>query len=293
MAFGDGVVYGPNKDDPSPPPPPPPAAPPHTSSGSSVGGNPSGGGGSPNYGIPTTSEGQTFLQEEQAAAAARGQGNPFAGWTMPKSMGGDFWSFFQLAETFAANTGWKHLLTPQQLVAGINAGINLQDQGAIFAWMAQTTGVDTAAMPWAATGMNSTQYQQATGTLSDTVFELTGQGDWAKAGLDAGTLNKALMQGWSAQRIRDYIVSNPAASAQYGYLKFGQTGTYQAFQDYKRNNAAELSSRFGADYTDQNAIANLSDPLTAFHAQGSAFGQQTPFIAAPAAASEGFQSAIR
>lgn len=242
------------------------------------------------YGIPTSSQGAQFILEEEAAAAARGTGNPFAGWKLPKAAAGDFWQLFSQAETFAANTGWRNLLTPQQLIAAWQAGMATADQTSLFAYFARVTGVNLAKMPWAATGLNATQYAQASNNLKDSVFALTGKKDFASAGL-GGIETQALSQGWTQQHLSDYIQQHPALNKQYGWLQHGLD--YQGFQNYRIQNADTLKSRYGAHYTDQQTLANLSSPLTTFHAQGGAFGQQVPFVAADSKLPTGQASSVR
>src|SRR5580692_9575158 len=114
------------------------------------------------YGIPDTSTGAQFMLEEQAAAAARGQtaSSLWAGFTLPPSMAGDFWSVYSMAETFAANTGWKYLPTPQAIEDIIKAGQVNNPLAAFTFFAAAMTPQQRAAMPWASLGMSSTQYNQ-------------------------------------------------------------------------------------------------------------------------------------
>jgi hypothetical protein len=242
------------------------------------------------YGIPSSSQGAQFLLEEEAAGAARGTGNPFAGWKMPAAAAGDFWQLYSQAETFAANTGWRNLLTPQQLIGAWHAGMATADQTTLFAYFARVAKVDTAKMPWAATGLNATQYAQATNNLKDAVFALTGKDDFASAGL-GGVETQALSQGWTQQHLSDYIQKNAGLNAQYGWLQHGLD--YQGFAQYKIQNADTLKSRYGAQFTDQQTLANLTSPLGSFHAQGGAFGQQVPFVAADSKLPTGQASAVR
>ena len=246
-------------------------------------------------GVPASSEGATFVAEEQSAYEAQGgaqSGNPFAGWSLPPQYAGDFWQLYSQAQTFAANTGWKYLLTPQQLNQGLAAGMADASSETLFAWMAQVTGVDTTAQPWALTGLNATQYSQAANALNDTVFELTGKDDWASAGLDQSQLATAITQGWSAGQITDYIQKNPALNSQYGYLQYGMT-SYNQFQNYQLTNKQALSERYGNSFTSQQAIQNLASPLSTFKASGGAFGQFQPYVQSPTTMPTGNQSRVR
>ncbi len=218
-------------------------------------------------------------------------GNVPPGYSPPSAFpSGDFWNLLSLAEQFANSVGWRYMPTEAELEAALSAGAANWDQLQTFSYFAQQTGVDLSKMPWAAQGMTVTQYNQQFGNLQDTLYGLTGQDTFAAAGLGA-IQQQALEQGWSPQRITDYILQNPQLKAQYGYLAFGYN--YTSFQAYKAQNADSLRSRFGHGFTDQNAIQNLSDPLAQFHAQGSAFGQQAPFVASQAAPAQGRQSSIR
>lgn len=243
------------------------------------------------YGIPSSSQGAQFLLEEKAASAAVGSRvDPFAGWKMPAGAAGDFWQLFSQAETFAANTGWRNLLSPRQLISAWQAGMATADQTTLFAYFARVAKVDTNKMPWAATGLNATQYAQAQNNLKDAVFALTGKSDFASAGL-GGIETQALSQGWTQAHLSDYIQQNAGLNAQYGWLQHGLD--YQGFANYKIQNADTLKSRYGAQFTDAQSLANLSSPLASFHAQGGAFGQQVPFVAADSKIPTGMASAVR
>jgi hypothetical protein len=244
-----------------------------------------------NYGLAPTSQAQTFETEEAEAGAARGGANPLTGWKLPAGMAGDFWNLYSQAEQFAANTGWKYLPTPKQLQAAWIAGAASWSTTQLFSYFATATGVNQTSMPWAATGLNATQYGQQIGNLNDTVYGLTGKGSWAAAGLDPATLNTALTQGWSSQRIQDYIQQNPALNKQYGYLAQGYN--YQTFQNYKAQNAQGLKARYGNSFTDQQAIASLAAPESTFHASGGAFGQYQPYTQSTTKIATGLSSAVR
>ena len=243
-----------------------------------------------NYGIPDTSQGATFELEEQAAAAARGQtfASLWQGFQLPPAMAGDFWQVYAMAEQFAANTGWKYLPTPQMLVSLVRGG-NF-DPHAVYQWMAVMMKVDPKKMPWASLGLNSDQYNQRKASMGDSLYGITGHTDFASAGL-AGLEATAMYQQWSPQQLTDYILQHPTLSKQYGYLAVGYD--YNRYSQYKLTNATALKQRYGTQYTDAQAIQSLTDPQTAFHAQGGAFGQYQPFVQSQTTIPTGRQSSVR
>ena len=244
-------------------------------------------------GIPVTTQGAEFVSEEQSAAWARGDtsGNWMSGWSIPQADAGDFWALYSEAETFAANTGWRYLLSPQQLIAGLSQGMATASQEDVFAWMAKQTNVDTTAMPWATSGLNATQWTEQSNNMNDLVYQLTGQKDFASAGLSSSDLTTAVMQGWNSQQLQDYIQKNPSLNQQYGYLQYGYN--YQSFQNYQTQNQQALQSRYGKNFTSQQAIQNLANPLTTFHATGGAFGQFQPYVTSSEKQATGYASAVR
>lgn len=245
-----------------------------------------------NYGLPTTSQGAQFELEEEAAAAARGQSyaSLWAGFKLPAKDAGDFWQLYSLAETFASNTGWKYLPTPQQLLSALGQGMATANQLSVFQYFAKQSKVNETLMPWAALGMNATQYGQTAANQADTVFELTGQSSFEAAGL-GGIQAQALFNNWTSQQLQDYIEKNPALSNKYGYLKYGQN--FQQFAAWKQSNANTLEQRYGTKYTDQQAIQELGSPLQTFHAQGGVFGESVPYVAASSTMPTGRQSSVR
>lgn len=245
-----------------------------------------------NMGVPDTSQGAQFELEEQASAAARGQSytSLWAGFKLPAKDAGDFWSLYSQAETFAANTGWQYLPTPQMLISMLNNGFATANSLEQMAGFAQLTKVNTTKMPWAALGMSSTQYQQAQSNVGDALFETTGKTSFAAAGLSA-IEGQAMSQGWSSQALSDYIQKNPALSQQYGYLALGQN--YEQFAQWKQQNASTLQQRYGHQYTDQQAVQELGTPLSTFHAEGGTFGESVPYVAATSSMPTGRQSSVR
>jgi hypothetical protein len=243
------------------------------------------------YGIPATSTGAQFMLEEQAAAAARGQtaSSLWAGFSLPPSEAGDFWQVYSWAETFAANTGWKYLPTPQLLVDLVKSG-NIDNPQAAYQWFSDVMKVNQTTMPWAALGMSSTQYNQSEANLSDSLYALTGTTDFNAAGLGSVKAD-ALFNNWSETHLQNYIQQNPALNAKYGYLALGQN--YQQFQTWKSQNAATLQQRYGHAYTDQQAIQELGSPLSTFHAEGGTFGESVPYVAATSSMPTGRQSSVR
>ena len=243
-----------------------------------------------NYGMAPTSQAQQFITEEQEAGAARGQGNPLSGWKLPPSMAGDFWAVYSMAETFAANTGWKFLPTPQMVEDVIRAGQVNNPQAAFTFFASAMSTTQRAAMPWASLGMSSTQYNQASANLGDSLYALTGKSTFAEAGL--GNLEQtALFNGWTQQHIQNYIQQNPALNSKYGYLGYGYN--FNTYSAYKTTNATALKQRFGTQFTDANAIQSIADPQTSFHAQGGAFGENAPYVASTQTIATGHQSTIR
>lgn len=241
-------------------------------------------------GVPDTSYGQEFLLEEQAGYAARGQTFDLSGTLIPPQYAGDFWAFYTMAQTFASNTGWRYLLTPQQLIQGLQLGYGSGNQQDAFAWMASVTGVDTNKMPWAPWGLSATQYEQNWGNATDALYQMTGSTDFVTAGM-GGIMNMAMRDQWSAQRIQDYILQNPALSQRYGYLKYGYT--YQSFQQYKTQNADSLKQRYGAQWSDAQAIENIGTPAAQFHASGGQFGAYQPYVKSDTTIPTGNQSGPR
>ena len=242
------------------------------------------------YGMAPTTQAQQFITEEQEAAAARGQSSTqlWAGFKLPPGDAGDFWQVYSMAETFAANTGWKYLPTPQMILQLIKGGN--YDPQAVFSWMAVRMKIPPT-MPWASLGMSSTQYKQATSNLGDSLYSLTGQSSFSAAGISNSVVQNALFNGWTAQHLQNYIQQNPSLNAKYGYLQYGQN--YQQFQNYKIQNADALRSRFGHQFTDAQAIQQLAAPTTAFHAQGGAFGESVPYVSSQSTMLTGRQSAVR
>lgn len=226
-------------------------------------------------GVPQTSQGQQFLLEEEAAYAARGETFDVSGTLIPPQYAGDFWAFYQLAEQFAANTGWRYLLTPSQLIQGLQMGFGTGDSLAAFQWMSTITGAG-GTQPWAGSGLSATDYDQRVRGISDALYQLTGSSDFTAAGIGGDSANMIIGQNWSQQQLQDWILKRPDLNGRYGYLKYGYT--YSTFQQYKAQNAQALESRYGKGYTDAQAIANLGAPLPQFHASGGAFGQSTPFV---------------
>jgi hypothetical protein len=138
--------------------------------------------------------------------------------------------------------------------------------------------------------MNATTYAQATENVGDALYSVTGQTDFAAAGLGAISA-QAMNQGWNSGQITDYILKNPTLASQYGYLKAGYT--YQTFQNYQITNAQALKQRFGNNYTQANAIESVTNPLTSFAATGVAFGEYTPYSPSTENIQTGRQSSIR
>ena len=245
-----------------------------------------------NYGIPDTSQGAQFELEEQAAAAARGQSyqSLWAGFKLPAKYAGDFWSLYSQAETFAANTGWQYLPTPQMLVSMLANGFATADTLEQMAGFAQLTKVNTTKMPWATLGMNATQYEQAQANVGDALYEVTGKTSFADAGLQ-GIEAQAMSQGWSQGQIQDAILKSPTLSSQYGYLKAGQN--YLQYSQWKLSNAQTLQQRYGHQYTDAQAQQELLSPTNTFHAEGGTFGESVPYVAATSSMPTGRQSSVR
>jgi hypothetical protein len=244
-----------------------------------------------NYGIPDTSQGATFMLEEQAAASARGQSfaSLWSGFTLPPALAGDFWQMYSQAEAFAANTGWKYLPTPQQLVFLVDHGFATADSLTQFQALANTAGI-LQKMPWAGLGMSQTQYSQSKANMGDSLYGLTGHTDFTAAGLGS-IQDQAMIQNWSSQQLSDYILQNPALKSQYGYLGYGYN--YNTYQAYKTTNATALKQRYGTQFTDANAIQSIADPQTALHAQGGAFGEFAPYTQSQTTMQTGRQSAVR
>jgi hypothetical protein len=245
-----------------------------------------------NYGVPDTSQGATFELEEQAAAAARGESvkQLWSGFNLPPQYAGDFWQLYTQAETFAANTGWKYLPSPQQLLQALKSGMATANSLAVFQYFAKETGVNLTKEPWAALGMNATQYSQSQANMGDSLYGLTGHTSFAQAGLGA-IQQQAMFQNWNSQQLSDYILQNPGLKAKYGYLGYGYT--YNTYQAYKTTNAQALKQRYGNSFTDANAIQSIADPTTAFHAQGGAFGQFAPYTQSTQNIATGRQSSVR
>lgn len=242
-----------------------------------------------NYGLAPTTDAQQFETEEEEAGAARGGGNPLAGFKLPAWAAGDFWAVYSMAETFASNTGWKYLPTPQMILGIIGAGAQSNPQ-AVFQYFAAQMKIPST-MPWAAYGMSSQQYSQSTSNLADSLYSLTGTTDFQEAGISSAMQANALFNGWTAQHLQNYIQQNPALNAKYGYLQYGYN--YQSFNSYKISNADSLRQRFGNQFTSANAIEELAAPTTAFHASGGAFGESVPYVSATSNIATGRQSAVR
>lgn len=241
-----------------------------------------------NYGLAPTQDAQQFETEEEEAGAARGGQDPLKGFKLPAAMAGDFWAVYSMAETFASNTGWKYLPTPQMVLNIIGAGAQSNPQ-AVFQYFA-TQMKTPASMPWAAMGVSATQYLQNQANLSDSIYALTGQTSLAAAGMGSEA-STALFNNWSQAQLQNYITQNKTLNAKYGYLQYGQT--YQQFQSWKQSNAQTLQQRYGTKYTDAQAISELAAPQTAFHASAGTFGESVPYVTASSQLPTGRQSSVR
>jgi hypothetical protein len=245
-----------------------------------------------NMGIPDTSLGGQFEGEEWAAAQARGQSwaQLWAGFKLPAKDAGDFWTLYAAAESFAGNTSWKYLPTPQQLLSMMNSGMANDNTLQLMSYFTKITKVNTTLMPWAPMGLSSTQYSQALANVGDALYETTGQSSFATAGLGA-IEDQAMLQGWSSTQLSDYIQKNPTLNKQYGYLQYGQN--FQQFSQWKSQNAQSLEQRYGPKYSQAQAIQELGAPLQAFHAQGGVFGESVPYVSASSTMPTGRQSSVR
>jgi len=65
------------------------------------------------------------------------------------------------------------------------------------------------------------------------------------------------------------------------------------FNKYKIQNQGALEQQFGGKYTDSQVVESIRNPLQSFQAQGSAFGQEAPFVSAQPAQNLGHQSSVR
>jgi hypothetical protein len=229
-------------------------------------------------GLPDTAAAGQFILDEDDAAAARGAGNPFQGFKLPKNVSAtDYMALVSAATTFASNAGWKYFPTPVQLQWGLQNGLGDLAAGGsgsagvgsnqLTQWFAYLSGTATS-MPWAANGMSKQAWDTNTNNINASVLDMTGQSSWAAAGLDPTMMNEAIAQSWSQGEIQDHILQNSTLANKYGYLAQGLT--YQSFQAYKSTNQATLQSRYGNGFTDSQAIQNMTSPLTAFTAQGGA-----------------------
>jgi hypothetical protein len=126
--------------------------------------------------------------------------------------------------------------------------------------------------------------------MGDSLYGLTGHTDFTSAGL-AGLESTAMYQQWTPQQLQDYILQNPQLSQKYGYLKAGYT--FNTYQQYKLTNATALKQRYGTQYTDAQAIQSLTEPQTAFHAQGGTFGEFQPYVQSQTTIPTGRQSSVR
>jgi hypothetical protein len=232
----------------------------------------------PGTNLPDDTAGGQFIIDEADAAKARGGGNPFQGFRLPNNVSAtDYMALVSAATTFASNAGWKYFPTPVQLQWGLQHGLaDLAAGGtgsagvgsnALTQWFASLSGTATS-IPWAANGMSKQAWDTNTNNINASVLDMTGQSSWAAAGLDPTMMNEAIAQSWSQSEISDHIMQNSTLAAKYGYLAQGLT--YQSFQAYKSTNQATLQSRYGNGFTDQQAISNMQNPLTAFTAQGGA-----------------------
>lgn len=65
------------------------------------------------------------------------------------------------------------------------------------------------------------------------------------------------------------------------------------FNKYKIQNQGALEQQFGGKYTDSQVVQSIRKPQQPFQAQGSAFGQETPFVSAQPAQNLGRQASVR
>lgn len=109
-------------------------------------------------------------------------------------------------------------------------------------------------------------------------------------------LSSLLKQGassWDSYQLFSYLGSGNAfgngATQPWGLVGMNHTD----FNKYKIQNQSQLSEQFGAKYSDSQVVQSMRNPLQSFNAQGSAFGQEAPFVSAQPAQTLGHQSAVR
>lgn len=109
-------------------------------------------------------------------------------------------------------------------------------------------------------------------------------------------LTQLLAQGassWDSFTLFSYLGSyhgfGNAQAQPWGLVGMNHTD----FNKYKIQNQDQLSQQFGQKYTDSNVVQSMRNPLTTFHAQGSAFGQEAPFVSAQPPQNLGHQSSVR
>ena len=226
---------------------------------------------------PSTSIGNLQQWEEQeinATAIQTGKaGDPLAGINFQPGEAGSFLGMISTVESYMANVGYnlKYMPTARQMLSALE-NIPMGDTLAIYNYFARATGA-TATMPWASLGMDSQTYQKTVDSLNQSVYSVTGQSDWASAGLDQNLLNHALTNGWSTTQIQDMIAKNPTLNSQYNWAKYGVS--YQQLQSSKASSHAALAAQYGGNYTDQQAANALYvNPLQAFGASGQAVTSQ-------------------
>jgi hypothetical protein len=230
-------------------------------------------------GLPaSTSIGNLQQWEEQeinrTALMTGHAGDPLAGIGFAPGEVGSFLGMISTVESYMANVGYnlKYMPSAFQMLTALR-NLPMGDTAGLYKYFSDATGA-AATMPWAAYGMSSDQYNKSVDSLNQSVYGVTGQSDWAAAGLDQGTLRTALLNGWSTTQIQDMIAKNPGLNSQYNWAKYGVS--YQQLQSSKASSHAALAAQYGGNYTDQQAANALYvNPLQAFGASGQAVTSQS------------------
>ena len=111
---------------------------------------------------------------------------------------------------------------------------------------------------------------------------------------DPNTINALLKAGassWDSYDLYSYLGQKfgNAQSQPWGLVGMSHTD----FNKYKIQNENALQQQFGGKYSDAQVVQSMRNPLQSFNAQGSAFGQEAPFVSAQPAQNLGHQSSVR
>lgn len=228
----------------------------------------------------------TWIEQEDISGQVPGHANPWAGFSLPGADVSAFMSMIGQVETWMANVGYDNRYMPNPLQMQYAVEHHLADNPyALWQYFSQQTQAGND-VPSAQYGMTMDQYQKTTEAISNALFDATGQTDWAAAGLDDATRQKAIQNGWTSTQLSSYIQQNPTLNSKYGYLQYGYT--YNTYNQWKQSNKSQAQLFYGQTPTDANYLELLANPKTAATSSGNSVQESPSTVAAT-----GRQSFIR